>query len=134
MSAAFRPDPLALIRQGRRKPLSLWKVSSMDDSDPPRRQGGTAEGEIRDTPRDVARRLKSRSQAQARAEAQRAASSQSDGFVRQTYALPREEARVRAQDWFQRYPKAAYMTRVESWRQLQDGRIEFTMRRLPTAD
>jgi hypothetical protein len=106
----------------------------MDDSDPPPRQGGPGEGEIRDTPGDVARRLKSRSQAQARAEAQRAASSSSDGFVRHTYALPREEARIRARDWFQRYPKAAYMTRVESWRQLADGRIEFTMRRLPTAD
>jgi len=41
---------------------------------------------------------------------------------------------MRARDWFERYPKAAYMTKVESWRQLHDGRIEFTMRRLPTAD
>jgi hypothetical protein len=106
----------------------------MADSDPPRRHGGPGDGEMRDTPSDVARRLKSRSQARVRAEAQRAASSQSDGFVRQTYALPREEARVRARDWFLRFPKAAYMTRVESWRQLPDGRIEFTMRRLPTAD
>ena len=30
--------------------------------------------------------------------------------------------------------KAAYMTEVEAWRELDDGRIEFTMRRLPTAD
>lgn len=107
----------------------------MDDSDLPRRPGGGhGQDEMRETPRDVARRLKSRSQARARAEAQRAASSPSDGFIRQTYALPPEEARVRARDWFLRYPKAAYMTRVESWRQLPDGVIEFTMRRLPTAD
>ena len=107
----------------------------MDDSDPPcRPSGGHGQDEMREAPRDVARRLKSRSQARARAEAQRAASSQGDGFIRQTYALPREEARVRARDWFRRYPKAAYMTRVESWRQLPDGVIEFTMRRLPTAD
>jgi len=26
------------------------------------------------------------------------------------------------------------MTEIESWRELPDGRIEFTMRRLPTAD
>jgi hypothetical protein len=108
----------------------------MDDSDPPRRPGGGhGQDEMRETPRDVAQRLKSRSQARARAEVQRAsASSQGDGFIRQTYALPREEARGRARDWFRRYPKAAYMTRVESWRQLPDGVIEFTMRRLPTAD
>jgi hypothetical protein len=35
---------------------------------------------------------------------------------------------------FRRYPKAAYMTEIEQWRELPDGRIEFTMRRLPSAD
>jgi hypothetical protein len=35
---------------------------------------------------------------------------------------------------FDRYPKAAYLTEIEFWRELDDGRIEFTMRRLPTAD
>jgi hypothetical protein len=29
---------------------------------------------------------------------------------------------------------AAYMTEIEYWRELADGRIEFTIRRLPTAD
>ena len=33
-----------------------------------------------------------------------------------------------------RYPKAAYMSGVESWRELPGGEIEFTMRRLPSAD
>ena len=107
----------------------------MDKREPANLFGASkSEGDARGTPRDVARRLKSRSQSRARADAQRAASSQTDGFLRETYALPREEARVRARDWFRRYPKAAYMTRVESWRELPDGRIEFTMRRLPTAD
>jgi hypothetical protein len=32
------------------------------------------------------------------------------------------------------YPKAAYMSEVERWRELPDGAIEFTMRRLRTAD
>jgi hypothetical protein len=32
------------------------------------------------------------------------------------------------------YPKAAYMTEIEHWRELPDGRIEFTTRRLPSAD
>jgi hypothetical protein len=36
--------------------------------------------------------------------------------------------------WFERFPKAAYMTEIESWRELADDEIEFVMRRLPTAD
>ena len=44
------------------------------------------------------------------------------------------EAREKAREWFALFPKAAYMTEIESWRELADGRIEFTMRRLPSAD
>jgi hypothetical protein len=55
---------------------------------------------------------------------------ENDAFRRDTFALPREQAR----EVFRRYPKPAYMTEIESWRELPDGRIEFTMRRLPTAD
>ncbi|MFI5014556.1 MAG: hypothetical protein ACHQAY_19660 [Hyphomicrobiales bacterium] len=108
----------------------------MDDTDPRGldRDRGRVAGKAGDTPREVAWRLKTRSQARARSDAQQAASEPMSGFVRQTYALPRDEARERARQWFGRYPKAAYMTKVESWRQLEDGRIEFTMRRLPTAD
>ena len=57
-----------------------------------------------------------------------------DGFRRETFALPREAARAKAREILTRFPKAAYMTEIETWRELQDGRIEFTMRRLPTAD
>ena len=57
-----------------------------------------------------------------------------EGFVRQTYRLDRSEARRTAREWFNRYPKAAYWTQVESWRVLDGDVIEFTMRRLPTAD
>ena len=57
-----------------------------------------------------------------------------DSFKRQTYALPRDLARAMARDWFKRFPKAAYDTTVETWREQPDGKIEFTMRRLPTAD
>jgi hypothetical protein len=35
---------------------------------------------------------------------------------------------------FSAFPKQAYMTEIESWRELADGQIEFTMRRLPSAD
>jgi hypothetical protein len=57
-----------------------------------------------------------------------------DGFLRETFTLPRDEARARARDFLNRYPKAAYMSSVESWRELPSGDIEFTMRRLASAD
>ncbi len=55
-------------------------------------------------------------------------------FVRETFRLSRQEAREKAREWFAEYPKAAYWTEVESWRQLDGDQIEFTMRRLPSAD
>ena len=57
-----------------------------------------------------------------------------DTFRRVTFTLPREAARAKAREIFTRYPKTAYMTTIESWRELPGDRIEFTMRRLPTAD
>jgi len=74
-------------------------------------------------PRDIAQRA-----------AQRLAERDREGFRRDTFALPREAAREKARELFRRFPKAAYMTEIESWRELSDGRIEFTMRRLPSAD
>ena len=53
---------------------------------------------------------------------------------RESFCLPREEARVKAREWFDRFPKAAYLTEIEFWRELSDGQIEFVMRRLPTSD
>ncbi len=55
-------------------------------------------------------------------------------FVRETFCLTRDEARAKAREWFDNFPKAAYWTEVESWRQLDGDQIEFTMRRLPSAD
>jgi len=57
-----------------------------------------------------------------------------DAFRRETFALPRALAREKAKELFQRFPKAAYQTEIESWRELPGDRIEFTMRRLPSAD
>jgi hypothetical protein len=57
-----------------------------------------------------------------------------DGFVRESFALPRPVARQKAREWFDRWPKQAYWTSIESWRERPDDVIEFTMRRLPTAD
>lgn len=75
-------------------------------------------------PRDIARRI---------GETARSAK-RSGGWRRETFTLERPEARAKAREWFDLYPKAAYMTEIEFWRELADGRIEFTMRRLPSAD
>ena len=57
-----------------------------------------------------------------------------DHWRRETFTLPREKAREKAQEWFSRFPKAAYLTEIEWWSEREDGLIEFTMRRLPSAD
>lgn len=74
------------------------------------------------TPRDLAKRMASR------------ASRADDGFHRETFRLPREEARSKAKEEFARFPSAAYMTKIEFWRVLPGDEIEFTMRRLKSAD
>jgi hypothetical protein len=63
-----------------------------------------------------------------------AAAAQASQWRRETFVLPREDARLKAREFLSRFPKAAYMTEVESWRVLDGDTIEFTMRRLPTAD
>lgn len=73
------------------------------------------------SPRDLASRMAGRRQ-------------RHDGFVRDSFTLPREEARAKAREYLTRYPKAGYMSVVETWRELPDGAIEFTMRRLRSSD
>ena len=77
-----------------------------------------------DTPRDLANRLRDR----------RIGRAADDGFIRETFVQPREDARHTARGFLDRYPKAAYMSEVEAWQELPNGRIEFTMRRLRSAD
>src|SRR5204863_6801167 len=57
-----------------------------------------------------------------------------DGFLRETFVLPRGDARVKAREWFDRWPKQAYWTAIERWAEHPGDVIEFTMRRLPAAD
>lgn len=76
------------------------------------------------TPRDLAGRMAARQK-------RRAAD---DGYVRETFQQPRENARRTARAFLDRFPKQAYMSEVERWRELPGGDIEFTMRRLRTAD
>jgi hypothetical protein len=72
-------------------------------------------------PRDIADRLAQRK-------------TRDDGFLRESFTLPRDAARLKARDFLSRYPKAGYMSAVESWRELPGGDIEFTRRRLRSAD
>jgi hypothetical protein len=83
----------------------------------------------RKTPSDLARRAGERS-----AKRPETGSGPRESWRRTTYTLPRGEARDKAREWFIKFPKAAYMTEIEFWRELADGRIEFTIRRLPSAD
>ena len=76
-------------------------------------------------PRDLADRMADRTARRRKSD---------DGYLRETFPLPRDRARTAARDFLTRYPKAAYMSGVESWRELPGGDIEFTMRRLPSAD
>ncbi|MGV6872668.1 hypothetical protein ACUSIJ_08245 [Pseudochelatococcus sp. B33] len=50
---------------------------------------------------------------------------------RQTYIMSRKEARSKAREWMERPHRSAYVTEMESWRDLGDGRIECTVRRVP---
>ena len=51
-----------------------------------------------------------------------------DGFVRECFTWDRPEARQAARAFLDRWPAAAYMSAVDNWRELPNGRIEFTMR------
>ena len=75
------------------------------------------------TPRELVDRMAARRQTR-----------KGDGFVRESFTLPRANARAAARAFLDRFPKQAYMSEVERWRELPDGAIEFTMWRLPTAD
>jgi hypothetical protein len=50
---------------------------------------------------------------------------------REIFTLPVDAARVKAREIIDQSPQSGYLPIVENWRQLSDGKIEFTMRRLP---
>ena len=53
-----------------------------------------------------------------------------DPSIREKFTKERSAARKQAAEYFRRYPKDRYQTKVESWRNLQSANIEFTMKRL----
>ena len=57
-----------------------------------------------------------------------------DRSLHETITLPLQGARFKARQLLNERPAANYVKIVENSRQLPDGKIEFMMRRLPTAD
>jgi hypothetical protein len=57
-----------------------------------------------------------------------------DGTIRETITLPVEAARIKAREIIRQAPQGGQLTIIERWRQLSDGRIELTMRRMQAGD
>lgn len=57
-----------------------------------------------------------------------------DNIVLETFTLPLEAARLEVRAIIDDISQRGYQKIVERWRQLPDGQIEFTMRRVPVAD
>jgi hypothetical protein len=53
-----------------------------------------------------------------------------DLYIREKFTTLRITARKLAAEHFERFPKARYLTEIESWRHLQSDNIEFTIKRL----
>jgi hypothetical protein len=51
-----------------------------------------------------------------------------------TFTLPVDVARIKAREIINQIPHSGYTMVLENWRQLPDGQIEFTMRRLEAPD
>jgi hypothetical protein len=57
-----------------------------------------------------------------------------DRLSHESFRLPLQEARIKARQVLNESPAGSYTTIIENWRQLSDGYIQFTIRRLPTTD
>ena len=53
-----------------------------------------------------------------------------NGFLPVTFRLPLDAARHKVREIINQHPQNNYVDFVERWRQLPDGRIEFSVRRL----
>ena len=51
-------------------------------------------------------------------------------FCRVNFKLPLEAARLRAKREFNFFPAESYLTEIEYWRELRDGLVEFSVKRL----
>jgi hypothetical protein len=56
------------------------------------------------------------------------------GYIKDSYTLPREEARQLAKRFFERYPKQGYDTHISYWKVTEDNQIYFEICRLASCD
>jgi hypothetical protein len=95
-------------------------------------EGDVQNNELRDEKRESSAELRRlgllRSDLEKRREAIK------NDFALQTFTLPLEAARLKVRDILDRKPTCGHLETVEGWRQLADGRVEFTMRRWPAPD
>ena len=66
--------------------------------------------------------------------ANRMKGSHESNYPRETFTLPLADARRKAREILDQSSKGGYLAIVERWRQLPDGNIEFTMRRMQVVD
>ncbi len=52
----------------------------------------------------------------------------------ETFTLPVDVARIKAREIINQIPHSGYTMVLENWRQLPNGQIEFSMRRLEAPD
>jgi hypothetical protein len=69
-----------------------------------------------------------------RSELERRREVNKNDFALETFTLPLEAARLKVRDILDRQPRCGHLETVEGWRQLADGKIEFTIRRWPAPD
>jgi hypothetical protein len=53
-----------------------------------------------------------------------------DPYIREKFTLTLIAARELAGEYFEKYPKDGYETKVKTWREIQSYNIEFVMKRL----
>jgi len=53
-----------------------------------------------------------------------------DPYIREKFTKEQSFAGQHAKEYFEKYPKDRFQTEIESWRELQSGNIEYTMKRL----
>ena len=66
--------------------------------------------------------------------ADRMKGSRESSLPHETFTLPLGDARLKAREILDQSAQGGYLAIVEHWRQLPDGNIEFTMRRMQAAD
>jgi hypothetical protein len=50
------------------------------------------------------------------------------------FTLPVDAARCKAREIIDQFPQKGFISIIENWRQLHDGRIELAIRHLPAGD